>query len=211
VSLATSIWSRVRGERAAHPGGRVHPGFIAAFIVVLAGLAGLVYGAGSAPAPAGDVAVAGAAPVTSAAAGSGSGGAAAIGDIAVRGAYIRQPAATDVAAVYMSITNTGSQPDTLLSVYSGAARLSGLYNVPAPGSTPTVQSGHQPSGPYLLAAGATVRLVPAGGHILLSQLTGPLRAGDQVSMVLTFQRTGQVLVEVPVIAISAPTPDGAGS
>jgi copper(I)-binding protein len=148
-------------------------------------------------------------PATSAA--SGPGGGAASGDIVVRGAYLRQPAAPDVAAAYMSITNTGSLPDTLLSVYSGAARVTGLYNVPAPGATPTVQTGHVPSGPYQLAAGATLKLAPAGGHILLSQLTGPLRAGDQVSMVLTFQRNGQVLVEVPVIAIGARAPDGTGS
>jgi copper(I)-binding protein len=201
----------LRGGLAAHPGGRVHPGFSAALIVVLAGLAGLAYGAGSTPAggSAAGVGSGGGAAATPAGAASGSGGAA-IGDIVVRGAYIRQPAATDVAAAYMSISNTGSQPDTLLSVYSGAARLTGLYNLPAAGATATVQTGHVPSGPYLLAAGATVRLVPAGGHVLLSQLTGPLRAGDQVSMVLTFQRTGQVLVEVPVIAISAPTPSGAG-
>jgi hypothetical protein len=35
-----------------------------------------------------------------------------------------------------------------------------------------------------------------------------LKAGDQVSMALTFQRTGQVLVEVPVIPLTAPSPGG---
>jgi copper(I)-binding protein len=205
---------------AAHPGGRVHPGFLAALVVVLAGLAGLTYGAGAGPAggvgAAGPDGVAGAGglPATSAAAsgprgaGGASGpGAAAIGDIAVRGAYLRQPAATDAAAVYMSITNTGPQPDTLLSVYSGAARSSQLVDLPAASS---VQTGPVPAGPYVLGPRATLRLAPAGGKVLLSQLTGPLRAGDQVSVVLTFQRTGQVLVEVPVIAASAPTPSGAG-
>lgn len=206
----TSMWSRVRGGLAAHPGGRIHPGFFAAAVVTIAGLIGLVYGAGhnAAPADAGLSAGVGP-PATSAAVATA--GSATFGDITVRGAYIRQPAVPGLAAAYMSITNKGSQPDTLVSAYSGAARLTGLYNVPGPGPTPTVvPTGHIPTGPYQLAAGATLTLAEGGGHILLSQLTGPLKAGDQVSLVLTFQRTGQVLVEVPVIAIMAPRP-GPGS
>ncbi|HVQ90947.1 MAG TPA: copper chaperone PCu(A)C [Mycobacteriales bacterium] len=207
MSPETSIWSRLRGGLAAQPGGRVHPGFFAAAAVLLVGLLGLVYGASDRAdqAAAGGAAV----PVPATAAASGGAGGATFGDITVRGAYIRQPAVPDLATAYMSITNKGTQPDTLVSAYSGAAKLTGLYNVPAPGVTPTaVPTGHQPSGPYQLAGGATLRLVEGGGHILLSQLTGPLKAGDKVSMVLTFQRTGQVLIEVPVIALTAPTPAG---
>jgi copper(I)-binding protein len=209
MSPETSIWSRLRGGLAAQPGGRVHPGFFAAAVVLLVGLLGLVYGAGGQAEQAAGAAGGAAVPAPATAATSGGGGSATFGDITVRGAYIRQPAVPDLATAYMSITNKGTQPDTLVSAYSGAAKLTGLYNVPAPGTTPTaVPSGHQPSGPYQLAGGATLRLVEGGGHILLSQLTGPLKAGDKVSMVLTFQRTGQVLIEVPVIALTAATPAG---
>ncbi|MEN3359969.1 MAG: periplasmic copper chaperone [Mycobacteriales bacterium] len=207
MSPERPVRSRVRGGLAARPGGRVHPGFVAAVVVLLVGLAGLTYGASGRAgqaAPAGGVA---AAPATSAA--DAEAGSASFGDITVRAAYIRQPASPDVAVAYMTITNQGTQPDTLVSVYSGAARLTGLYNVPAPGATSTAPpAGHQPSGPYQLAGGATLRLSEGGGHILLSELTGPLKAGDQVSMALTFQRAGQVLVEVPVIGLTAPSPDG---
>jgi copper(I)-binding protein len=215
VSPETSFWARVRGGLAARPGGRVHPGFFAAALVAVVGLLGLVYGAGGQADPAGTAAggAAGGAPTTAAATGPGN---ATFGDITVRGAYIRQPAQPDIAAAYMRITNTGGQPDTLVSAYSGAAKVTGLYNVPAPGTTPTAVPTGQgvptgrgvPTGPYQLAAGATLTLAEGGGYILLSQLTGPLNEGDQVSLQLTFQRSGQVLVEVPVIPLTAPTPAG---
>jgi copper(I)-binding protein len=46
---------------------------------------------------------------------------------------------------------------------------------------------------------------------MLDGLTGPLAAGDTVSLLLRFRQAGQVLVDVPVIAIGAPAPGGATS
>ena len=46
---------------------------------------------------------------------------------------------------------------------------------------------------------------------MLDKLTGTLKAGDTVSLLLRFDKAGQVLVDVPVIAITAPAPGGATS
>jgi periplasmic copper chaperone A len=197
---------------------RLHPGFVAAAVAVLLGLGGMWFGA---TAPSGVDSGGAAAPsapgvvLPGGASGDASGGTATLGDIIVRGAYIQEPAASaEVAAAYLSITNTGSQPDTLVSVYCGAARTTTLHDVPDPAATPvpsgSAQPRHVPSGPVTIPAGGTVTLAPGGGHIMLEGLTGPLRAGDRVSMLLSFQRTDQLLVELPVLASTARPPSGTG-
>ena len=68
---------------------------------------------------------------------------------------------------------------------------------------------HAESGPVPVPANATVTLAPGRGHIMLEGLTGTLRPGDKVSLLLRFAKAGQVLLEAPVIAIGAPAPGGA--
>jgi len=132
-----------------------------------------------------------------------------VGDITVRGGYLREPASPDVAAAYLTITDTGSQPDTVLFAYCGAARETTLHDVPGTGAAAGGRGGqHVPSGPVTVAAGATLALAPGRGHVMLEGLTGQLRPGDNVSLLLGFQRAGQVLVDLPVVAIGAPAPDG---
>ncbi|MFL6127741.1 MAG: copper chaperone PCu(A)C [Mycobacteriales bacterium] len=173
-------------------------GFVAAAVAVALGVGGLVAGArgqvdGSPPA---------AAPADPAAAGG-----TAVGDVTVTGVYIRQPAAPDVAAAYLSIRNAGSEPDALESAYCGAARKTLLHGQPG-----VVEPGaHTDSGPVPVPANGSVTLAPGRGHIMLEGLTGTLRPGDEVSLLLRFARAGQVLVEAPVIAIGAPAPGGATS
>ena len=210
--------SRVRDVLAARPGGRrPHPGFAAAALALLLGVAGLWWGA-AAGSSGGSVDPAGSAVAPGSGASAVTGGAATTGDITVRGAYLREPASPATAVAYLTIANTGTRPDTLVSVYCGAARDTTLHDVAVAGTAPTatVDSGHSPSGPLTIGGGASVTLAPGRGHVMLEGLTGPLRAGDRVSMLLTFQRTGQVLVQLPVVGIgtpapTGPTPSGAGS
>lgn len=175
------------------------PAYLASAIALLLGGAGLVEGAFVADTP---PAVAGAqdgTPVDGVVS----------GDITVSGAYIRQPASPDVVAAYLSITNSGRQPDTLQAIATGAAKSATLHDVPGLLPLATTANGeHQPTGPLTIAPGSTVTLSPGQGHIMLEKPTGTLKVGDQVSLVLTFERAGQVLVEAPVIAIGAPAPTG---
>lgn len=172
------------------------PAYVAAAVALLLGVAGLVWGAFSSDTPAA-VASADPGPVDGVR----------IGDITVSGAYVRQPASPGVVAAYLTITNGGKEPDTLVAVASGAAASTTLHDVPGAVSGST-SGEHQPTGPLTIAPGQTIALSPGRGHIMLEKLTGPLKVGDQVSLVLTFQRSGQLLVEAPVIAISAPAPTG---
>jgi copper(I)-binding protein len=178
---------------------RVHAGLVAATVAVALGVGGLVVGVPDAfrgAGPAGAVATAPTAPdgVTQ-------------GDLTIAGAYVRQPASAGAAAAYLSVRNGGREADSLESVYSGAAGKTTLHGQPG-----AVDPGaHAASGPVPVPAGETVGLAPGRGHIMLEGLTGPLRPGDKVSLLLTFAHAGQVLVEAPVIAIGAPAPSGATS
>jgi copper(I)-binding protein len=83
-----------------------------------------------------------------------------------------------------------------------------VHDVTASGATPSSGTRHVPSGPVTIGAGATLTLAPRHGHVMLTGLTGRLRPGDDVSLLLSFQRSGQLLVELPVIAIGEAAPDG---
>lgn len=177
------------------PHRRVPAGFVAAGLAVLLGVGGLVAGARGQDDPTSGT------PTAPTAAG------VTVDDITVTYAYIRQPASPDVAAAYLTVRNDGGDADALVSAYCGAARTTTVH-----GDSAAMQPGQTAAQtPVAVPANSVVTLKPAKGHIMLDGLTGPLRAGDTVSLLLRFEKAGQVLVEVPVIAIGAPAPGGATS
>lgn len=177
----------------------VPTGFVAAAVAVVLGVAGLIVGARndagqSAPGAAASTAPA---PVNGTT----------VGDLTVYDAYIRQPASPDVAAAYLTVRNDGKAADRLSSAYCGAAGRTSVH-----ADSAAMQPGEEAaSTPLPVPANATVSLTPAKGHIMLENLTGTLRAGDTVSLLLRFDKAGQVLLDVPVISITAPAPGGATS
>lgn len=198
---STSTPSPARDARRPRPGRRLPAGFVAAAVAVALGVGGLVVGArqqAGGPAPT----AAGGTPAVAAPADG-----VTLGDLTVSGVYIRQPASPDAAAAYLSVRNAGGDADSLVSAYSGAARKTTLHGQPG-----VVEPGaHADSGPVAVPAGAVVTLAPGKGHLMLEGLTGTLRPGDKVSLLLRFGRAGQALVEAPVVAIGAPAPGGATS
>lgn len=174
---------------------RVPAGFVAAVVAVLLGVGGLV--AGAREQGTGSVGPVAAAPLD----------AVTVGDLTVSGIYIRQPASPDVAAAYLTVRNNGRTADSLRSAYSGAARQTLVH-----GEAGAMRAGEEADTPPVeVPADGVVTLSPGKGHIMLDGLTGALRAGDRVSLLLRFAGAGQVLVEAPVIAIGAPAPGGATS
>jgi periplasmic copper chaperone A len=49
-----------------------------------------------------------------------------------------------------------------------------------------------------IAAGETVNLAPGGNHVMLEQLTRPLKAGEKIPLTLNFERSGARQVEAQV-------------
>lgn len=178
----------------------VPTGFVAAAVAVVLGVAGLIVGArGDAGRSTPGAAAASTAPAPV--------NGTTVGDLTVYDAYIRQPASPDVAAAYLTVRNDGKAADRLSSAYCGAAGRTSVH-----ADSAAMQPGDEAaSTPLPVPANGTVSLSPAKGHIMLEDLTGTLRAGDTVSLLLRFDKAGQVLLDVPVISITAPAPGGATS
>jgi periplasmic copper chaperone A len=154
---------------------------IAAVLLTLAGVAGLVRGSGPQAASSDSAAVAGPS-----------------GPIVVSGAYVREPANELNAAAYFTIYNTTGTPDELTTVDSGAGAQTTLHSE---------SSGvMQHSAGLSIPAHGSVTLSPGKGHVMIEKLYGPLKPGQSVNFRLTFAKAGQLLLTVPVIAVTAPAP-----
>lgn len=85
--------------------------------------------------------------------------------------------------MFLSIYNSGLSNDTLLSVsapgYASSVRVTGGTVSLPPNSLVTTLTGPQP-------------------HIVLSDLTQPLTAGQAISLTLNFEHAGSVTMQVPV-------------
>ena len=119
----------------------------------------------------------------------------------ITGAVVPAPATADATSAYLTIRNTGAEPDELLSVSTAVSRQTMLSdNRAAPGA----------------AAGTMVRVpgiaVPAHGSVTLGpytediMLTQPskLTVGQTVTLVLDFRVLGQVTVQAKVVPPGTP-------
>jgi hypothetical protein len=125
--------------------------------------------------------------------------------IVVTGAYVRPPAPpTQLAAAYFTVYNTTGVDDRLTSVATGAGATATLH-VLVGGVMSAVSGG------VTIPAHGRLVLSTGTGHVMISDLFGPLKAGQSVNLDLTFQNAGQITVDAPVIALGAPAPTGAAT
>lgn len=153
-----------------------------------------------------------AAETTGAAAGSGADetGSATIGTLSVEGAWTRATAeAARVGAGYLTIRNTGSAADTLVSVETPAAERGEIHDMT---TTDGVMRMRRLAGGIEIPAGGTIELKPGGMHLMLINLKQPLVAGARVSVKLIFKSgvTGEVALPVRPIGASGASGNGDG-
>ncbi|GCD98263.1 copper chaperone PCu(A)C [Embleya hyalina] len=108
--------------------------------------------------------------------------------------YIPQPSSGDVAAGYLIVQNDGDTADRLLSV---ASPLSGEVMLHR---TSGNSMQHVP-GLDVPAHGKGV-LARGGNHIMFMNPNKSVKKGDTVPLTLTFQHTGPVTVQVPVLGVT---------
>lgn len=126
------------------------------------------------------------------------------GDVMVSGAFARASAtpAAKAGAVYFTIRNEGTAADTLTGVATDAASSAMLHeNVEENG---VVSMRHMEALP--IASKATVTLSPQKMHVMLMGLKAPLKKGEHISLTLTFEKAGEVKVDVPVGDVAASGP-----
>lgn len=117
------------------------------------------------------------------------------GDIAVTDPFARASAgAAKTGAAFMTITNSGSEADSLVSASTPAAAEAELHTNVMDGSVMRMR----PVQSIDVPADGEVSLQPGGLHVMLLDLKAPLKEGQTIPLTLTFAKAGTVTVEVPV-------------
>ena len=120
------------------------------------------------------------------------------GPLTFRDAWVRAAQAGGTSAAYMALTNGRVAPEVLTGV--SAPDLTASASLHETSSDASGMTGMQSLDSITIPAGGTVALEPGGYHIMLMDLTKELKAGDRVTLVLTFQQAGVVNVTAEVRA-----------
>jgi periplasmic copper chaperone A len=127
------------------------------------------------------------------------------GDLVVTQAWSRAtPSGAKVASGYLTIENKGTAPDRLLGGSSDAAAKVEVHEMATRDGVMTMRSL---DGGLSIAPGATVKLAPNGYHLMLTDITKPLKLGDTVTVTLDFEKAGKKAVTLRVLGIGAKEPD----
>lgn len=114
--------------------------------------------------------------------------------IMVKDAYARS-SNPKVAAAFMGLMNHSGQDDRLLSASSDIAKRVELHThkeVDGVMKMLEVEDG------LAVPAGGMAMLERGGHHVMFMGLTEPLEQGDVISVTLTFEQAGDVVLEIPV-------------
>lgn len=127
-----------------------------------------------------------------------------IGDLTIEHAWSKATIGADRPAVfYVEIANSGAMDDALVGIATPAAGMPMLHE--------TVVTDGVASMPHTMSvpvpAGQAVQLAPGGYHGMLMGLTAALKAGDTFPITLTFEKAGDVTVNVEVLPLRAEGPD----
>ena len=110
--------------------------------------------------------------------------------------WVRSPIGPDrPAAGYMVITGAADHGDVLLGVTSPVAGSVEIHETTAGASG---MSAMHPVEKLAIGPGESVALEPGGYHLMLMDLSGELRAGATVELVLEFETAGMVSVTAMV-------------
>jgi copper(I)-binding protein len=119
--------------------------------------------------------------------------------LSVQDAWIRAIPGADVAAVYLTLHNSGAAPVVVIGVRSPLAGHAMIHETRLVGG----QSSMRPRERLSVAPGATVRLAPDGLHVMLQTLAHPLTPGDDVPVILLLAGGGTLAVTARVRPLSA--------
>ncbi|MEM1430841.1 MAG: copper chaperone PCu(A)C [Pseudomonadota bacterium] len=117
-------------------------------------------------------------------------------DIVIEDAYARASTPTSKSgAAFMMITNSGEADDRLVSASSEIAARVELHTHIEDGDVMRMVEVEEG---FALPAGQTVMLERGGKHVMFLGLNTSLEQGNTVEVTLTFEKAGDVSVEIPV-------------
>ena len=115
------------------------------------------------------------------------------GDLVIEQAWARATTlSARTGATYLTVRNTGSQPDRILSMETPVAGHAVAHQTRQEGDVSRMSE----TGPLSISPGGTLEMKPGGMHIMLMDLSGGLKLGQQFPLTITFERAGKV--EIPV-------------
>jgi len=127
------------------------------------------------------------------------------GDLHVKQVWSRaMPPVSRTGAVYLTISNTGTAPDRLLSASASVSDRAELHTHIHEGGMMKMRKVDAVE----LPAGEDKMFQPGGLHIMLMGLNTPLVEGQTFSLTLRFEQAGETSVEVPIAEAGARTLHG---
>jgi periplasmic copper chaperone A len=129
------------------------------------------------------------------------------GDLVITQAWSRAtPNGAKIAGGYLTIENKGSASDRLVG---GSGDIAGKVDVHEMAMNNGVMKMRPLDKGLTIEAGKTVKMAPGGYHLMLINLKGPLKPGDQVPVALEFEKAGKVTVSLAVQDVGTQGPSGA--
>jgi copper(I)-binding protein len=113
------------------------------------------------------------------------------------------PPGASVGVGYLSIENTGTADDRLLSIKGAISPDIEMHESAEKDGVATMRPVKDG---IVVPAGKTVELAPGGYHLMLKKLAEPLKEGESVPVTLTFEKAGSIDVDLTVTAMGAPGP-----
>ncbi len=124
-----------------------------------------------------------------------------LGDLELSGAFTRaMPPRAISGGGFVTITNTGTEDDRLVSAASSAAEFVETHIMSMDGEVMKMQS--RPDG-FVIPAGETLELKPGGKHLMFINVREQFVEGEEVMVMLTFEHAGTIHLKLPVAPIGA--------
>ncbi|AQZ54272.1 copper chaperone PCu(A)C [Martelella mediterranea] len=110
------------------------------------------------------------------------------------------PPGAPVAGGYLTITNTGTEPDRLLGGSSDGAEAVQVHESTVVDGVARMR--HVAEG-VVIAPGETLKLEPGALHLMFINPKEPLKKGDSFAATITFEAAGDVALEFSVVPMGA--------
>jgi copper(I)-binding protein len=124
-----------------------------------------------------------------------------LGNLVITHPWSRQsPMAADVAAGFLSVTNTGQDDDRLVRATAEITPKVQLHDMKI--ENDVMKMVELPDG-IPIPAGATVELKPKSLHVMFMDLKQPVMEGEEIKGTLVFEKAGTVDVEFEVMGPGA--------
>jgi hypothetical protein len=130
------------------------------------------------------------------------------GEITIEDPWARPASSGGNSALYLTVANGTQAPDTLTGVrlpIAGAVEIHETYT--AEDST----SAMRPVGSVAVPAQARTELAPGGRHVMLRQLSQPLREGESIVVDVDFAQGDLQRIRVPIRTSPPSEGDGGAS